>query len=113
MTLKDIQIHGWLQDVNDNFAALGGGALARGIHTATSDEATAGEVEILTGLENPSLYFIQIYRAGVNVRGNVVITHEENGTLVVEDGAGGGAYEVTAGDKIHWLAFDMPVEESE
>jgi hypothetical protein len=75
---------------------------AYGRHVVTEGEATLGEAEIDTGSEEATVFIVQIYRAGVNVMDDAVVTLA-SGVLGVADG--GDNYELTEGDVINYIVF--------
>ncbi len=77
-------------------------AVKRGKHTVSAGEETAGQVDIATGLAAASAMIVQVYRAGVIVTADAVVTLA-GGTLGVADGA--GTYGVSEGDVINWIVF--------
>lgn len=78
------------------------GTGASGQHIVTADEATAGLVNIVTGVAGMSLgdASVTVTRAGSAVTADAVITEPVDGTIRVADGA--VTYNTTAGDKINW-----------
>jgi hypothetical protein len=96
--IKDVQIHGWLKDINDNFSTIG----ERGSHVATSAEATAGTLDIDTGKVDATAFIVQIWRSGVMVMEDAAVSLTA-GVLTVADGA--ATYAVTADDVITWIVF--------
>lgn len=90
-----------LGSLKDN---LGGtGDVASGQHTVTAGEATANQVDIVTGLSDLTLAncAVSVRRAGT-LTGSPVITEPSAGTLRVADNS--TTYDVTAGDVITWMA---------
>lgn len=77
------------------------GCVRGGSYTAVAGDATAGEVDIVTGLTSVDTFQVQILRAGVPISSDQVIT-ESGGTITVADGA--STYDVTAGDVFNWTA---------
>ena len=82
----------WMQRIADS----------HGTHTVTADEAQAEEVDIDTSVTGATAFLVQIYRDGVNVSGDAVVTLAD-GILNVADGA--VTYEVTEGDVIMWRVW--------
>ena len=83
----------WMQRLADS----------HGAHTVTDTEAQAGEVDIDTSVTGATAFLVQIYRAGVNVSADAVVTLAD-GILNVTDGDGDVPYEVTDGDVImYWV----------
>jgi hypothetical protein len=80
----------------------GSGKLVGGTHTATSGEATAGTLDIDTGLSSITAFLLQIYRSDVPDHTDADVS-VSGGTITVADGA--ATYAVTAGDVINWIAF--------
>lgn len=80
-------------------STAGGGA--SGQHIVTADEATAGIVNIVTGLTGIALgdVSVTVTRAGVVVTDDAVISEPVDGTIRVADGV---TYNTTAGDKVNW-----------
>lgn len=76
-------------------------AFVRGAHTVTAGEDTANTVDIVTGLDNITALFVQIYRSGVDINSNQAVSYS-GGTITVANGA---TYVLTAGDVLHWLAL--------
>lgn len=74
----------------------------RSSYTAVAGDATANQMSIPTGLASVSGWIAQIYRAGVNVTEDAIFS-TSSGNLVIADGA--ATYVVTAGDKVHFLAW--------
>lgn len=72
-----------------------------GQHSVDSDEDTAGELDIVTGLAAVAMFQVQILRAGAVVTGDAAVSESE-GTLTVADG--GDDYAVTENDVVQWLA---------
>jgi len=70
-----------------------------GTHTVTSAEASANAASIQTGKPAATAFAVQIFRSGVNVMADAVITLTA-GVLGVADGA--ATYNMTAGDVINW-----------
>ncbi|MCP4640739.1 MAG: hypothetical protein GY851_09915 [bacterium] len=77
------------------------GAPVCGMHTVTSDEATANAADITTGLTTVSHFAARVLRAGVDVTEDGAVT-ESGGTISVADGA--ATLDLTAADVIHWQA---------
>jgi hypothetical protein len=86
------------KDLADVLAA----SVKRGVHTVTGGEATANAAAIATGLAAATGFIVQVYRAGVNVMADAVVTLA-GGTLTIADGA--STYNMTAGDVINWNVF--------
>ena len=84
----------------------GGDGVAYGVYTAIAADATANLVNIVTGLADTdvSKYTVTVWRAGVIVTADAVITEPSAGTIRVADG--GVTYSVTAGDIFVWFAID-------
>lgn len=80
-------------------STAGGGA--SGQHIVTAGEATAGLVDIVTGLTGIALgdVSVTVTRAGSVVTGDAVISEPTDGTIRVADGS---TYNTTAGDKVNW-----------
>ena len=77
------------------------GCVRAGAHVATSGEASAGTLDISTGLSSVATFIVQVIRSDVDVHEDAVIT-ESGGTLTVADGA--ATYSVTASDIVTWVA---------
>ena len=79
--------------------------VAYGQHTVTAGEATANQVDIVTGLADTTVANIgvTVSRAGSIVTADAAITEPVAGTIRVADGS---TYNTTAGDIITWVAFD-------
>jgi hypothetical protein len=75
-------------------------AIKRGTHTAISADATANKVEF--SIAGITTWIVQIFRDGVNVTGDAVVTYA-NSKLTVADGA--STYAVTAGDVINYIVW--------
>lgn len=74
-----------------------------GTHTVTAGEETANEAAIDTGVATVETGFIvQIFRAGVNVMNDAVVTLAA-GVLTVADG--GATYSVTEDDVINYIVY--------
>lgn len=97
-----------ITDLNDSMSAMQNAQvgnlldMVRGIYTATSDDATANEKSITTGKTTATAFIVQIYRSGVDVTADAIITLT-SGVLKVADG--GATYVLTAGDKITYFVF--------
>lgn len=74
---------------------------AMGVHVAVSDDATADEVSFDSGKPGATGFFVQVFRAGVNI-GTDVKASLLAGVLKVEDGS---TYKITADDVIMWMVF--------
>lgn len=73
-----------------------------GQHTVTSAEATANAASIATGKVAATAFHVQIFRSGVNVMSDAVVSIS-SGVLAVADG--GATYNMTAGDVINWQVW--------
>lgn len=82
----------WMQRLADS----------HGTHTVTAAEETAEEVDIDTSVTGATAFLVQIYRAGVNVSADAVVTLAD-GILNVTDGA--VTYDVTEDDVIMWRVW--------
>lgn len=75
-------------------------------HTVTAGQATANLADIDTGFgAAPTVALVQVYRAGVNVTGDAVVSKlsgGDAGKIRVADGA--STYNMTAGDVIEIIA---------
>lgn len=92
---------------NSNFSGLEiddiafSGVVRAGSYTADSDDASAGTLDIDTGLSSVTSYIVQILRSDEAVSSDQGIS-ESGGTITVADG--GATYAVTDGDVINWIA---------
>lgn len=88
----------------DAIAGDGGSAAASGSYTVLAADATAGLVDIDTGLDDITLAncAVSVFRAGSLVTGDAVITENSAGVLRVADGA--STYTTTEDDVINWFA---------
>jgi len=84
-----------LQDVS-----FGSVLASRGIHTVTAGEQTANTLDITTTFTAATGFIVQIYRAGVNVTEDSIISLS-SGVLTVADG--GVTYSVTTGDVVNYM----------
>lgn len=91
-----------LSSLDDSATALEAQALVRGSYTAVADDATANEAVIATGLDAIAGFIVQIFRAGVNVMEDAIVT-ASGGNLSVADGA--ATYAVTANDVINYIVW--------
>lgn len=98
MALEKLQNADFVRRAQANFDTIG----ERGKYTCVADDDTANLVDIATGKADATAFFVQIFRAGVDVHADAVITLTA-GTLRVADG--GATYAVTAGDVIVWAVF--------
>lgn len=73
---------------------------AKGKHTVSSDEGTAGTLTINTGVTVGG-FIVQIYRAGKLVTGQAVSAATTNITVATN----GSTYVLTAGDVINYIVF--------
>lgn len=76
-------------------------AVVRGSYTAVADDATAGEVVIVSGLAAIAGWTVQVLRAGVDVTGDAVLT-ATTGSLSIADGS---TYAVTADDVVNYVIW--------
>lgn len=76
------------------------GQQIQGTYTAVAGDATANEAVIDTGLDAITSFNVQVFRAGVNVMEDAIVT-KTGGELKVADGA--STYAVTAGDVINYM----------
>jgi len=97
-------VKGFLNKMNEaaRQAELGTRLQARGIHTVTSAEGTAGTLDIDTGFANGEGFIVQIMRSGAVVTADAAISLAD-GVLTVADG--GATYAVTADDVINYLVY--------
>ena len=92
---------------NTNFSGLEfdglafSGVVRAGSYTADSDDATAGTLDIDTGLSSVDSFFVLILRSDVPIYSDQDVS-EASGTITVADGS--ATYDVTDGDVINWLA---------
>ena len=83
--------------------AAGLAAFAKaGTHTVVSGEATAETLDIATGLAGATVFIVQIFRSGVMVMNDAVVSMAA-GVLTVANGA--ATYDLTADDVINWIVF--------
>lgn len=82
--------------------SLGSELGVKGTYTAVAQDATDNDMVIATGLSAISGWFVQIYRSGVNVMEDAIVT-ASGGDLTVSDG--GVTYAVTAGDVLMYLVW--------
>ena len=83
--------------------AAGLAAFAKaGTHTVVSGEATAETLDIATGLAGATVFIVQIFRSGVMVMNDAVVSMAA-GVLTVANGA--ATYDLTADDLINWIVF--------
>lgn len=82
-----------------------GMVLAAGRYVAIAADATANQTDIVTGLADltASEWAVTVWRAGVIVDDDAVITEPAAGTIRVADGA---TYVLTTGDVIIWAVID-------
>lgn len=90
---------GTMQTNITNLQAVAGGS---GEYTVLSADDTAGTVDIDTGLTAIAGFIVQIYRAGVNVMQDAVVT-VTGGVMTVADGA--STYALTADDVINYMVW--------
>lgn len=87
-------------------AGLSGGKFYMASSTVSAGEATANQKDINTGLGAQLTFWnVQVYRSGVDVKADAVVTalsSGDAGKLRVADGA--ATYNMTAGDVIHVVA---------
>ena len=100
----------WLEKVRKNFETIKSAILslqgedaelAKGSHTVTEGEETAGTLTIDTGLAAPVGFVVQILRSGAVATSDAAVSLSDS-DLVVADGS---TYSVTEGDVINWIAF--------
>lgn len=96
MSLQTVYQNGLLKTVNDNFSDLNG----FGTYTAVADDATAGTVDIDTGVSGATVFIVQILRAGAVATSDAAISISA-GVLTVADGS---TYTLTADDVINYWA---------
>lgn len=72
-----------------------------GTYTAVSGDDSTGYVTFDTGQPSAAGFMVQVFRAGVNIGGDVKASLTA-GVLKVEDGS---TYKITAGDVINWIVF--------
>jgi hypothetical protein len=90
-----------LTDTAADVIALEAQAIIRGSYIAVADDATADEIDFVTGLSAIAGWVVDIYRANVKVGGDVVVT-AATGTLTVADGS---VYKITADDVINYIVW--------
>lgn len=83
-------------------AAKLGAFVKAGTHTVTAGEATAGSLDIATGLAGATVFIVQVYRAGVMVLEDAAVSIAA-GVLTIADGA--ATYAVTEDDIVNWIVF--------
>ena len=84
----------WMQRIADS----------HGQHVVTATEAQAGKVDIDTSVTGATAFLVQIYRDGVNVSGDAVVTLASGVLNVAADDSEAATYEMTAGDVImYWV----------
>lgn len=91
-----------LKGAEDDIDDLETNYIYRGKATVSSAQATANAVDIVTGLAAVSAYIVQIYKSGVDVKADAVMSQPAAGTLRIADGS---TYSVTEGDVISWIAW--------
>lgn len=82
---------------------IGGKDVAYGTYTAVAADATANQINIVTGLADISLAAssVTVVRGGSILLSDQVISEPSPGTIRVADGS---TYSVTAGDIVNWMA---------
>lgn len=75
--------------------------VARGTHTVTAGEETAGTLDIATGLTTVIGFIVQVYRADILLTAYDV--SEATGTLTIA--TNGTDYVVTENDVINYIAY--------
>jgi len=103
MTITDLQknhLDKSMRSAQD--VELGSRLAARGAYTVVTADDTAGTVDIDTGFTNGEAFFVQIFRAGVNVTDDAICSLA-SGVLTVADG--GATYALTADDVIHYMVY--------
>jgi hypothetical protein len=94
---------------NTKLAAILASKLFATAYTCVSGDDVANKTEIDTGFAvAPTMWLVQILRAGVNVTADAIVTalgSGDAGKIRVADGA--ATYAVTAGDVIHILAIKV------
>lgn len=83
-------------------AAKLGAFVKAGTHAVTGGEATAGTLDITTGITGATVFIVQVFRAGVMVLGDAVVSIAA-GVLTIADGA--ATYAVTEDDIVNWIVF--------
>jgi len=83
-------------------AGLPGGIVKGGTYTATSADATAGHLTIVTALSSVDVAQVTITRGGVNVTADAVVT-TPGADIDVANGA--TTYVIAAGDAVAWIAI--------
>lgn len=102
MALTQLRIE--LQAMADSAAGGGADDVAFGSYTMVAADDTANLTDIVTGLANITIAecAVTVWRAGVNVTADAVISEPAAGTIRVANGA--ATYVVTAGDIVNWFA---------
>jgi hypothetical protein len=75
-----------------------------GIHTVTAGEASAGTLDIVTGLTTLSAFPVMVLDTGNNVITADADITNTTGTLTIADGS---SFAVTENYLIHWLALGV------
>lgn len=88
----------WMISIQHNFDQIESN---RGVHAVTAGEATAHTVNIPTGNADFTGFTVQVFRSGINVLGDGVIT-KSGSSLVVSNGS---TFTLTNGDQINWNVF--------
>lgn len=78
-------------------------AIVRGSYTAVTADDTANKMVIASGLAAIAGWMVQIYRAGVDVTADAVVTVASTTNLQIADG--GATYSVTAGDVLKYIIW--------
>lgn len=79
------------------------GGVVRGSYTAVSGDDVNNYMQIASGLAAIAGWMVQVYRAGVNVMADAVVTVQSTTSLRVADG--GATYVVTAGDVLKYMIW--------
>jgi hypothetical protein len=77
--------------------------LKKGTATVSAAQASANLANISTGLATVTSWIVQVYRSGVNVTSDAVISAQTGGVLRVADG--GSTYNMAESDVINYLAW--------
>jgi hypothetical protein len=92
----------WMESLRNNLETIEAAIPAKGTHTVTAGEETAGTLSVDTGLTAPTGFIVQILRAGAVATSDAALSLSDS-DLVVADGS---TYAMTDGDVINWIAFE-------
>lgn len=90
-----------LQLIADTIGGADTNILAAGEHTITSDEATANQVDIVTGLADLTIAncIVSVFNGATRIVTDMAVTEPSAGTIRVADGS---TYNTVAGYIIRW-----------